>query len=336
MEPRSEVTLAQVRAAAGRIADLAIRTPVVFSDALSENVGNDVWLKLETHQPTGAFKIRGASNRILRLSEEQRRRGVLAASTGNHGRAVAYVARELGIDAVIAVSRLVPDNKLQAIRDLGAELVIAGEDQEDAMRAVTERARCGGGTVISPFDDPDVIAGQGTIGLEMAEQIPDLEVVLVPLSGGGLASGIAVAVKALMPQARVIGVSMERGAAMFQSQRAGRVVDVEEVETLADSLGGGIGADNAYTFTLVRDLLDDIVLVSEEEIAAAIRELYVRDQIRCEGGAAVGVAALLGRKVRRPSGSGAVGVVVSGLNIADEAFREVVGEALTQSNNACD
>src|SRR5699024_2757104 len=139
VEPRSEVTLAQVRAAAGRIADLAIRTPVVFSDALSENVGNDVWLKLETHQPTGAFKIRGASNRILRLSEEQRRRGVLAASTGNHGRAVAYVARELGIDAVIAVSRLVPDNKLQAIRDLGAELVIAGEDQEDAMRAVTER-----------------------------------------------------------------------------------------------------------------------------------------------------------------------------------------------------
>jgi threonine dehydratase len=268
-----------------------------------------VWLKLEHHQHTGAFKLRGAANAVAQLDGAA---GLTTASTGNHGRALAYAARRQGLRAVICMSRLVPENKLAAIRALGAEARIIGASQdeahEEAVRLVAEE----GLAMVPPFDDLRVIAGQGTLGLEMIEDLPDAETVLIPLSGGGLLAGVAGAMKALRPTLRVIGVSMERGAAMAASLDAGKPVPVEELPTLADSLGGGVGLDNRYTLAMVRDLADEIVLVSEAEIADGIRHCYRQERQIVEGAAAVGVAALLAGKVEA---RGPTIVLLSGGNI---------------------
>ena len=313
--------LADVEAAAARIAGRVVRTPLVASPTLTRLAGRPVRLKLETRQPVGAFKLRGAVNALLALDEAQRRRGLVTASTGNHGRAVAHAAREAGVPAVVCMSALVPANKVEAVRALGAEVRIVGRSQDDA-QAEVERLVAGRGlTAIPPFDHPDVIAGQGTIGLELMEDMADLALVLVPLSGGGLAGGIARAVKARRPDIRVVGVSMERGAAMAASLKAGRPVEVAEEETLADSLGGGIGLANRFSFPLCRDLLDEVVLLTEEEIAAGIRHAFAEEGEVVEGAGAVGIAALLCGKVR-PHGPTAI--VLSGRNIDEAAHRRIV------------
>ena len=304
------LTLADVFAARRRISGNAIETPLVPSPFLSERAGGEVLLKLEICQPIGAFKLRGAANAVAALPEGVA--GVTCCSTGNHGRGVAWAARARGLRAVICMSSLVPEAKLAGIRALGAEVRIAGrsqdEAQEEAERLVSEE----GLTEISPFDDPLVIAGQGTIGLELMEARPDLDTILVPLSGGGLAGGIALAAKAVNPRIRVIGISMDRGAAMHASLAAGRPVDVEEVPSLADSLGGGIGLSNRLTFALCRDLLDDVVLVGEAEIYRALQALYYEDRIVCEGASAVGAAALMSGRLPPPRGP--VATIVTGRN----------------------
>jgi threonine dehydratase len=210
------------------------------------------------------------------------------------------------------MSRLVPANKVEGIRALGAEIRIVGRSQDDAQGEVDRLVAEEGLAALPPFDHPDVIAGQGTLGLEVIEDLPELGTAVVPLSGGGLISGVALAVKAAKPEARVVGVSMARGAAMHASQQAGRPVPVEELPTLADSLGGGIGPDNRWTFGMVRELVDEIVLLEEAEIAAAVRHAYWREQEVVEGSGAVGIGALLAGKLR-PRGPTAV--VVSGRNI---------------------
>jgi threonine dehydratase len=218
------------------------------------------------------------------------------------------------------MSRLVPDNKVQAIRALGAEVRIVGDSQDEA-QAEVDRLVAGGMTAVSPFDDAAVIAGQGTLGLEIMEDVPDLEAVLVPLSGGGLISGIALAVKTMKPDARVIGISMRRGAAMAASLAAGRPVEVREERTLADSLGGGIGLDNRHSFAMVRDLVDDVILLGEAEIAAGIRHAYEAEGEVIEGAAAVGLAAILaGRFAPR----GRTVVLLSGRNIAPDLHRRII------------
>jgi threonine dehydratase len=317
---RSDLTTADVLEARRRIAGLALRTPLVRADALSERLGSEVLLKLETLQPIGAFKIRGAANALLSLSQEQRRRGVVCASTGNHGRAVAWVARSLGIPATICLSALVPEERAKAIEALGARVRRVGRNQDEAMEDVAHAVANEGMTEVSPFDDPQVISGQGTIGLELLEERPDLEAILVPLSGGGLAGGIALAAKTLKPGIRVIGVSMEQGAAMHESIAAGRPVAVEEVPSLADSLGGGIGLANGWTFELCGRLLDETVLVSESEIYRGIRHLLLEERQVAEGAAAVGAAALLAGKIR-PKGPTAL--VISGRNIGREALARI-------------
>ncbi|WP_292248936.1 pyridoxal-phosphate dependent enzyme, partial [Mesorhizobium sp.] len=201
----SATTLADIRAARERIAGKVERTPTVQSQSLTDRVGQPIHLKLEHHQTTGAFKLRGASNAIASLSPEDKTRGVVAASTGNHGRALAHAARLDGIRAVICMSRLVPDNKLDAIRRLGAEIRIVGNSQDDAQKEVEKLVAEQGLVMLPPFDHPDIIAGQGTLGLEIIEQVPDAASVLVPLSGGGLASGVAAAVKGVSPNTKVIG-----------------------------------------------------------------------------------------------------------------------------------
>jgi threonine dehydratase len=309
------LTLASVFAARQVIGALALRTPLIRSDALSAHSMHDVLLKLETVQPTGAFKIRGAANALARRARELRISGVVCASTGNHGRAVAHAARQLGIQATICLSALVPETKVKAIEALGAGVRRVGRSQDEAMAEVARLVAEAGMIEVPPFDDPAIIAGQGTIGLELVEQFPELDAVIVPLSGGGLAGGIALAAKAINPSLRVIGVSMERGAAMQASLARGRPVEVEEVPSLADSLGGGIGGKdgaNRWTFDLCRRLLDDVVLVSEAEIYRGMAHLLREERVVAEGAAAVGIAALLSGKV---APRGPTALIVSGGNV---------------------
>ncbi|RWM04144.1 MAG: hydroxyectoine utilization dehydratase EutB [Mesorhizobium sp.] len=315
------VTLQHIRAARERIAGKVERTPCVVSQSLSERTGSPVHLKLEHHQTTGAFKLRGASNAIAALSPQEKSRGVVAASTGNHGRALAHAAKLEGVRAVICMSKLVPENKLDAIRRLGAEVRIVGNSQDDAQQEVDRLVAEEGLAMLPPFDHPDVIAGQGTLGLEIMEQVPGAACVLVPLSGGGLAAGVAAAVKGVSPRTKVIGISMARGAAMKASIDAGRPVQVEELPTLADSLGGGIGLDNQLTFAMCRDLLDDVILLAEEEIAAGIRHAYEEEREIVEGAGAVGIGALLAGKVKL---SGPTVLILSGRNIDMSLHRRIV------------
>ena len=321
MSPHSP-TIQDVRDARQRIAAIARHTPLLHSTILSERSGAPVYLKLETLQETGTFKVRGAANRILNLPEEARDRGVVTASTGNHGRAVSYVARRLGIPAVVCISERVPQNKVEALQRSGAELVIEGQGQDEAAERAAELEEERGLTMVHPFDDPFVIAGQGTIGLELLEDLPDLDTVLVPLSGGGLISGVALALKSAVPELRVVGVSMQRAPVMYHSLQAGHPVQMAEEETLADSLLGGIGLQNRYTFRLVQQLVDDVVLVSEEEIARAMAFLLLEQHVVAEGAGAVGVAALLAGKIANLGSN--VGVVISGGNVALEDLLRAV------------
>ena len=319
----AELTQRTIWRARQAIAPFIRKTPLVRSETLSRRLGRNVHLKLETQQQTGAFKLRGATNRLLQLGDAERARGVVAVSTGNHARAVAHAAKVQSVAAVVCMSPLVPANKVEAVQALGAEVQIVGRNQDEAEVAAKQLAAERGLVFVSPFDDPFVIAGQGTIGLELLEDLPLLDAVLVPLSGGGLIGGIALALKSADPAIRVIGVSMERGPAMVESLAAGRPVAVEEEASLANSLGGGIGLDNRYTFALVRDLVDETVLVSEAEIAAAMRHCYWQERQIVEGGAAVGIAALLAGKTA-PAGDHLV-VLLSGGNVDMQRFTEIVG-----------
>jgi len=305
-----------------RISPYVTRTPLVRAHSLSDLCEAEIWCKLETMQPTGAFKLRGATNAILRLNEDQRKSGVVAVSTGNHGRGVAYAAREQGIRAVICLSSLVPDNKVEAIKSLGADVRIVGNSQEEAEIEANRLTEEEGLIPISPFDHPDVIAGQGTIGLELLEDFPELNCVVVPLSGGGLIGGIALALKAASPKIHVVGVTMEKGPAMVLSLEAGKPVDVEEEESLADSLGGGIGLVNHYTLSLVQELVDETLLVSEEEIGQAIQYVFETQRMVLEGGAAVGTAALLAKKLEIQGKN--VALIYSGNNISKKTLRKVL------------
>lgn len=304
-----------------RLRGHVLHTPLQHSPSLSRVTGGAVQLKLECRQITGSFKLRGATNALLSLEATARTRGVVAVSTGNHGRALAYAAKRLGVRAVICMSRLVPANKVDAIRALGAEIHITGVSQDEAEQEVVRMVNEADLTFVPPFDHPDVIAGQGTVGLELLDDLPGVDTVLVPLSGGGLLAGTALALKSASPKIRVIGVTMARGCAMHTSLRAGKPVQVEELETLADSLGGGIGLGNHYTFRMAQTLVDETVLVTEDEIATAIRHAYREEQVVVEGAGAVGIAALLSGRVVAP---GTTAVLLSGANIDMILHRQII------------
>lgn len=295
-----------------RIQPFIRSTPMEVSQALSGLSNCEVHLKHEHLQITGSFKLRGATNAVLSLSKDQKRAGVVGVSTGNHGRGLAHAAAKAGVRCVICMSDLVPDNKVEAIRALGADVRIVGRSQDEAQEEVDRLAADEAMIVLPPFDNPEIISGQGTVGLEIIKDLPAVETVLIPVSGGGLISGVALMMKAINPDICVIGISMERGAAMVASQRAGKPVPVEELASLADSLGGGIGLDNQYTFSMVDGLVDDLITVTETEIAAAIRHLYWAERQIVEGSGSVGVAALLSGKVRD---AGCVVALLSGGNI---------------------
>lgn len=323
LEPPSAVDVYRAR---GRLGGRIARTPLQPSTWLARLGGaQSVLLKLETAQPSGAFKLRGATNALLTLDAPVRVRGVVTASTGNHGRAVAWAAREQQVPCTVCLSSLVPENKATAVRELGARVVRIGDDQDAAVAEAQRLADEQGLGYIPPFDHPAVIAGQGTLGLELLEDAPDLDTLLIPLSGGGLLAGVALAAKAINPAIRIVGISPERGAAMIESLHAGRPVEVIEQATLADSLGGGIGLANRYTFALTQRLVDEVIQVSEQEIANAMRGLYRHERLVTEGAAAVGAAVLARGKV--PGGGHRVAVIVTGNNVDMDQFTRIIEQA---------
>lgn len=317
-----KITLRDIYLARDRISLTVRKTPLIFSGSLSEQAGASVHLKLESLQETGSFKARGAANKLLSLSSQEKSCGVIAFSTGNHGRAVAYMAKQMGIHAVICLSNRVPQYRVEAMQKLGAEVVQHGSSQDEAYDHALKFEKSLGLTMVNPFDDPLIIAGQGTIGIEILEDLPDVDSVIVPLSGGGLIAGIALALKSADSRIRIIGVSMDCAPAMYHSLKAGKPVEVEEKDSLADALLGGIGLDNAYTFPIVRDTVDDIVLVSEEEIAAAMRFALDTHRLVVEGAGAVGIAAILHDHI---TGLGQnVAVVVSGSNVDISLLTDII------------
>jgi threonine dehydratase len=306
------LTMQDIYLARARIASIVRKTPLVSSPELAELTGSEITLKLENLQETGSFKPRGAANKILSLDPGARQRGVITVSSGNHGCALAYIAHRLGLRAVVCIYDTVPANKRDRIQKLGAEVVIRGSTYDEAKEEAYRLAEKEGLEMIHPYDDPVIIAGQGTIGLELLDEFPDLDTVVVPLSGGGLLGGIAFVLKSVNPGIHVVGVMMERGPAMVESLRAGRIVDIVEEPTLADALAGGINP-NKYTFELIQKTVDETVLVSEQEIAAAMAFALERHHLVVEGSGAVGIAALRAGKLQHLGDR--VAVVISGANV---------------------
>ena len=300
-------TLADIQEARERLRGIAEETPIYLSETFSRRVGREVRLKAENLQRTGAFKVRGAVNKLTTLSPEERAAGVVAASAGNHGQAVAWAARQLGIRATIFVPLTAPMAKIDACRNYGAATEMAGEDFEDALDAALAHVEETGGTFIHPYEDQLVVAGQGTIGLELLDQEPDVGTVLIPIGGGGLALGIATALRALKPEVRIVGV------------RAG-----VDGYTIADRIAVKVPSD--FTMPLLEDLLDDIVAVTDEEISEAIVLLLERAKLVVEGAGAVGVAALL---AGRDGGTGTAVPILSGGNIDPTMLISVMRHGLS-------
>ena len=307
------VTLADIERARERIADHLRVTPLVESRWLSDAATAEVRLKLESTQVSNSFKVRGALNAIVRMREEgQAISRVVTASAGNHGRAIAWAAGRASLPATIFTPRAAPESKLEAIRRSGADLRAECNDYEDAERRAVAFARDHGATFISAYNHEDVIAGGGTVGLEILEAWPDVSTVIVPVGGGGLISGIAIAVKAMRPSTEVVGVEAESSPAFTAARQAGRVVSIDVKPTIADGLGGNVEPDT-LTWIYIRDLVDRIVTVSEDDLRGAIRGLLAHDHLVAEGAGAAGVAAVASRRAEVDGRRCAV--VVSGANI---------------------
>ena len=310
MATQTAPTVRDVEEARERLAGVARVTPVYGSETLSRLAGRKVWLKAENLQRTGSFKVRGAVNRISSLDADERAAGVVAASAGNHGQAVAWAAREAGVHARIYVPLDAPMSKVEACQNYGAELVLEGERFEDAMTAARDYVAESGATFVHPFEDARVIAGQGTIGLELAEQVPDASTVLIPVGGGGLASGIATALRAVKPDVRIVGV--QAGKTGF---------------TIADGIF--VKYPGELTMSILDSVLDDLVHVADDEITEAIVLLLERSKLVVEGAGAVGIAALLSRKAG--GGDGPTVAVLSGGNIDPTLLISVMRHGLTSA-----
>ncbi|MBB5158100.1 threonine dehydratase [Saccharopolyspora phatthalungensis] len=313
------VTVDDVRDAAKRLDGIAHRTPVVTSSTLNELVGAEVFIKCENFQRMGAFKFRGAYNAISRLSPEQLRRGVAAYSSGNHAQAVALACRLLGATAVILMPADAPAAKLAATRGYGAEVVTYDRYTENREELGRQLATERGLTLIPPFEHPHVMAGQGTTALELLEETGPLDALVVPVGGGGLIAGCSTAAKAVSPEIRVVGVEPEAADDTRRSLDAGERVKIPVPRTIADGLAADIPGE--LTFSVNRRLVDDIVLVSDDEIRSAMRLAFERLKIVVEPSGAVGIAALLSGRLAPPP---RVGVVISGGNVGLQRFTELL------------
>jgi threonine ammonia-lyase medium form len=316
------VTLSTIQEARKRIIQVAYRTPLYFSPRLSDLTNAEVYLKLENYQPTRVFKIRGASNKIIKLSPEERNRGLVAASSGNHGLAVAYVAKLVGATATIVVPENAVPEKVGAIEEYGARVVKHGLFHDERFSKALEIQKAIGAVLIPPFDDPDIISGQGTIGLEICEDLADVNTVFVPIGGGGLISGISTAIKALKPGAKVIGVEPEKASSMYESLRTGRITHLVDTTSIADGLA--TREPGKLTFEIVKRNVDEILLVTEEEIEKAVATVMKECHLVIEPSAAAAFAALLARGQKRIGEK--IVLVVSGGNISLKLLRSILAK----------
>lgn len=305
------VTLADILKAKDNLKGIIHATGMDLSTTFSRMSGADVYLKMENLQKTGSFKIRGAYNKMARLTQEEREQGVIAASAGNHAQGVAFAARRAGINACIVMPEGAPISKVVATRDYGAQVILHGEVYDDAYAKAREIQESSGAVFIHAFDDTDVIAGQGTVGLEIMEHLSDVDLVFVPVGGGGLASGISVAVKTLNPKTKVIGVEADGAACLTASRQAGTPTTLTTAHTIADGIA--VKCPGELTFNLLNHYLDDVVTVDDEEISTAILLLLERAKIVVEGAGAVALAAILYGKY--PVAGKKTAAVLSGGNI---------------------
>lgn len=304
------VKLADVHAARGRIRSGIVHTPCKPSHAFQEEVPGHLFWKFENLQRTGSFKDRGALNKLLLLSAEEKERGVVTASAGNHAQALAYHASRLGVVSTVVMPEFTPLIKVVNTRRFGARVIQTGATLSDGFKEVDRLVEEEGLTLVHPFDDEAVIAGQGTIGLELAEQVEEVGTVVVPIGGGGIISGIAVALKTLKPSVRVVGVEAEAAASAKASREAGGIVAIESTETLADGIA--VKRIGERTYPLIQEYVDDIVTVAEEEIATAVLRLLEREKTVVEGAGAVPLAALMTGKIPVKADERVVGILCGG------------------------
>ena len=320
--------LADVVAARDRIADVARHTPLDYSHTFSDRTGARVHLKLENMQRTGAFKIRGAANRIRTLSAAEREAGVVTASAGNHAQGVALAASLSDVDATVVMPEFAPISKVQATRAYGAEVVLHGVDYAEAQRRAREIEREAGLTYVHAFDDPAVMAGQGTVGLEIVDDLPEVETVVVAVGGGGLIGGVATAVTARNPDARVVGVQAEGAASLADSLRKGTVQEIDRVDTIADGIATRRVGDRP--FAVIEERVDEVVTVSDSEIAVALTHLLAHAKTLVEGAGAVPLAAVLTERFDYRPGEVIV-PLLSGGNIDLNLLTTVVMRGLVET-----
>ena len=319
------VTLETIREARGRLADAVYRTPMVRSRWMTPGgepgAAGEAFFKLECFQVTGSFKARGAFAKMSALTPDEKRERVLTVSAGNHGLAVANAAESLGLQATIVVPRSASRAKVEAIRRYPVTLLELGESYDDAERAARQLERETGWTFVSPYNDPEVIAGQGTVALEMLEDHPQLDAIVVPVGGGGLIAGVTIAAKALNPRIKVYGAESVASPTMQRALEAGRIIEITEDATIADGLAGNI-EPGSITFPIIKELVDGIIIVSEDAICSAMRRVAAEDHVMIEGSAAAGVAALEDTRLR----GSRVAAIVTGRNITMEVFLHAVGK----------
>ncbi|MGI1658445.1 MAG: threonine ammonia-lyase [Desulfitobacterium sp.] len=326
----TELTLAKIQEAQNAIHPYIHRTVLDHSSTMSALTGADIYLKMENLQKTGSFKARGAMNKILKLSEDEKKKGVLAASAGNHAQGVAMAASRLGIASTIVMPENAPLAKVSATEGYGAKVILSGAVFDDAYQKAVEIQQETGATFIHAFDDWEVMAGQGTIGLEIFEQLPDVDTVLVPIGGGGLIAGVGVALKSLKPNVRIIGVQATGAASMLHALEVGKPELLARANTVADGIA--VKKAGERTFATVRQVVDAIVTVEEEEISQAILMLMERTKTLAEGAGAVSVAAALQHKVDL-KGQKAV-LILSGGNIDVNFLAQIIERGLRRSGRA--
>ncbi|MGE1061288.1 threonine ammonia-lyase [Megasphaera paucivorans] len=328
MSSKPEVTLKMVQEAQGRLKGVAQKTGLSFTNSVSDVADCKVWLKLENLQRTGSFKLRGAYNKVASLTQEERDKGVIAASAGNHAQGVALAASVYGCQSTICMPKHAPLSKIAATRSYGANVVLFGDFFDEAAAKANELAEKNGYTFVHPFNDPLVIAGQGTIALEIIDQLPDVDAIVVPIGGGGLIAGIAAAAKSVNPKIKIIGVQTENMPSMQTSINQGKILTVEGKASLADGITVKTPGD--LTFELVKKYVDDIVTVDETEIAEAILWLIERVKTVAEGAGAVPVAALMNGKITGLRNK-KVAAMVSGGNIDVNQMTRIINGGLLKS-----
>ncbi len=323
------IDIEDIRAAQDRISGHIRMTPIISPDVLSERCNAQVHLKLETLQETGSFKPRGALNRILCLSDEERERGVIAASAGNHAQGVAFAASKSGIDALIVMPTQTPLVKISRTRELGARVELFGQTLDEALERAHHLEQKHGFTFVHPFEDREIIAGQGTVGLELIEQVPGVDAIVVPIGGGGLISGIATAVKTLNPDVEIYGVQSESAPSMKTSIEAGELVSADVGPTIAEGIA--LKHPGTTTFPIIRELVDGISLVSEAEIEDAVYELLDSAKTLTEGAGAAGYAALRQNRIPQLEGK-RVAVVLCGANIDMNILDRIIERSLLRQH----